>query len=138
MAVILINPQLQDRLSVAPCIWGDDEQLAALMALGGDDGAGFDVVLACEVVYKQEEETLRALAATQHALSRRDGSSTILLAYEFRGELFDDMAYFDAVRRHRDAGGLKRKRKRKCVGRARTRREPGTGQGLTTRTEIKL
>ena len=35
------------------------------------------------------------LAATQAALAR--AGATILMAYEFRGDLFDDMAYFDAV-----------------------------------------
>ena len=54
------NPRLASRVSVAPCAWGDGPSIAALLAGGG----GFDVVIACEVVYKQAPEVLRALAAT--------------------------------------------------------------------------
>ena len=85
------NPRLASRVSVAPCAWGDGPSIAALLAGSG----GFDVVIACEVVYKQDPEILQALAATQAALART--GATILMAYEFRGDLFDDMAYFDAV-----------------------------------------
>ena len=70
-------------------------------------------------MYKQEAEVLRALAATQdpnpnpnpnpnpdpnpnpnlaatqERLAR--AGARVLLAYEFRGELFDDLAYFDAA-----------------------------------------
>ena len=85
------NLWLAPRVSVAPCAWGDGPSIAALLA----DSGGFDVVIACEVVYKQDPEVLHALAATQAALART--GATILMAYEFRGDLFDDMAYFDAV-----------------------------------------
>ena len=54
------------------------------------------MVIACETVYKQSEEVLQALAATQHQLMARPGGVS-LLAYEYRGELFDDLAYFDAA-----------------------------------------
>jgi hypothetical protein len=38
---------------------------------------------------------LQALAATQRKLTHAGGRA--LTAYEYRGELFDDMEYFDAV-----------------------------------------
>ena len=84
-------------MSVAPCAWGDAPSIEALSRLagGGGSGGGFDVVIASEVVYKQEAEVLRALAATQDRLAR--AGARVLLAYEFRGELFDDLVYFDAA-----------------------------------------
>ena len=82
------------RSAVLPCTWGNDEHISALLAANG--GRGFDVVIACEVVYKQSEEVLQALAATQQQLMARPGGVS-LLAYEYRGELFDDLAYFDAA-----------------------------------------
>ena len=82
---------------VAPCLWGNSEHISAI--LNGTDGnpAGFDVILCCEVVYQQTEEVLKALAYTQHALSRRDATSKVLLAYEFRMGLSDDIVYFDTA-----------------------------------------
>ena len=76
----------------APCTWGDAQHLAALLAA---NGGGFDVVLCCEVVYQQSKEVLHALAQTQLALALP--SAKILLGYEFRHGLFEDLAYFDAA-----------------------------------------
>ena len=91
------NPRIAPRVSVAPCAWGDGPSIEALSRLAGGGGSdsGFDVVIASEVVYKQEAEVLRALASTQDRLAR--AGARVLLAYEFRGELFDDLAYFDAA-----------------------------------------
>ena len=80
-------------VAVLPCTWGDQTHIAALLeATGGE----FDVVVACEVVYKQSEAVLHALADTQQQLMAQT-SGVSLLAYEYRGELFDDLAYFDAA-----------------------------------------
>mmetsp|Transcript_75550 Transcript_75550/g.125982 ORF Transcript_75550/g.125982 Transcript_75550/m.125982 type:complete len:277 (-) Transcript_75550:248-1078(-) len=88
------NPVLNDgRLSVEPCTWGDDHDIDRLLeATGGD---GFDVVLCCEVIYKQEPEVLEKLAVTQKRLARPE--SLILVAYEFRGGMLDDLPYFEAI-----------------------------------------
>ena len=51
--------------------------------------------MACEVVYKQTESVLQALVETQRRLMAPRGVA--LLAYEFRGELLDDFAFFDAA-----------------------------------------
>ena len=44
-------------LAVLPCSWGDEEHISALVEAAGGP---FDVVIACEVVYKQEPEVLQA------------------------------------------------------------------------------
>jgi len=81
---------------VAPCLWGDTAHIEALL---GESAGGFDVVLCCEVVYQQAADVLTALAHTQHALARSDGDvpSKVLLAYEFRSGLSEDVVYFDAA-----------------------------------------
>lgn len=85
---------LNESCDVLPCRWGDSGHIAALLAANG--GRAFDVVIACEVVYKQCEEVLLALASTQQQLMAKPGG-VALLAYEYRGEFFDDMVYFDAA-----------------------------------------
>lgn len=82
------------RTCVLPCRWGDESHIAALLAANG--GRGYDVVVACDVIYKQVKEVLIALAATQQRLMLSPGG-VCMLAYEFRGEFFDDVAYFDAA-----------------------------------------
>jgi predicted nicotinamide N-methyase len=77
-------------VSVAPCTWGERPHVDALLA----DGGAFDVVLSCEVVYKQEAATLEALLQTQQALLADVSDACVLLAYEFRSNLLDDFAYF--------------------------------------------
>ena len=82
------------RVGVAPCTWGDAAHIEALLAKGG----AFDVVVACEVVYKQDEEVLQALAATQDALLSREGDGALVLfAYEFRCNMVEDWPYFAAA-----------------------------------------
>ena len=83
-------PHLSADVQVRPCLWGDESHVAALI----EDGV-YDVVIACEVVYKQNASVLEALVETQRRLLGPRGVA--LLAYEYRGELFDDMAYFDAA-----------------------------------------
>ena len=78
-------------VTVAPCTWGDADHLADLLRGGG----GFDVVLCCEVVYQQSADVLTALAATQRALALP--GAKVLLAYEFRCAIVEDLAYFDAA-----------------------------------------
>ena len=87
------NAALAERMSVMPCMWGDEGHLAALMEA---NPAGFDVVLAVEVVYKQDAEVLHALAALMARLAPSQ-DVLLLMAYEFRGELFDDLEFFDAA-----------------------------------------
>ena len=88
------NPQLASSVRVAPCTWGNSEHVAAL--LHHNNGCPFDVVLCCEVVYQQSTDVLAALAHTQRRLARpRDG--VVLLGYEFRNALSEDIAYFDAA-----------------------------------------
>lgn len=83
---------VKGQVEVMPCTWGVTKHENALLERAGGK---FDVVLACEVVYKQEAPVLHALARTQRSLVIDNGLA--MTAYEFRGELFDDMAYFDAV-----------------------------------------
>lgn len=87
------NAALTGRMQAAPCTWGDEEHLGALLRTQPN---GFDVVLAVEVVYKQHADVLRALAASMARLATQEGA-LLLMAYEFRGELFDDLEFFDAA-----------------------------------------
>lgn len=75
---------------VSACAWGEPAHLEALLV----DGP-YDVVLCCEVVYHQAPEVLEALVRTQHELASPSGS--VLLGYEFRGDLLDDLVYFEAA-----------------------------------------
>ena len=77
-------------VDVLPCRWGDEADAAALLA-----GGGFDLVVACEVVYKQDEVVLQQLAQTMSLLAGARGVA--MLAYEFRCNLLEDIAYFDAI-----------------------------------------
>lgn len=78
-------------LRVRACTWGNSTHLAALLA----DGA-FDSVVCCETVYQQSDDVLHAHAHTQHALAKpRTGK--VLLAYEFRGAIVEDLPYFEAA-----------------------------------------
>ena len=88
------NPELaaSGRVSVAPCTWGDACHIGELLAAGR-----FDVCVCCEVVYKQEEEVLLALAETQDRLLAEEAGAEVLLAYEFRSNLLEDYAYFGAA-----------------------------------------
>ena len=81
-------------VSVEPLTWGDDDALQTVLRDGG-----FDVVLACEVVYKQEADVLESLARTQRALVHGGDDGRIFLAYEFRGRMLEDMAYSDEADR---------------------------------------
>ena len=78
-------------VEVKPCRWGNAAHIAALL-----EGGRYDVVVACETVYKQCEEVLAAHVDTQKQLMATP-SGISLLAYEYRGELFDDMVFFDAA-----------------------------------------
>ena len=73
---------LSATVSTAPCTWGDEGHLAALST------SRFDVVIGCDIVYKQPAHVLEALAATQLALAC--GTAPILVAYEFRGSMLED------------------------------------------------
>lgn len=101
LALIARNSELNPpptgtTVRVSPCLWGDAEHIERLLA---ESAGGFDVVLCCEVVYQQKAEVLTALAHTQRALARSDGDvpSKVLLAYEFRSGLSEDVVYFDAA-----------------------------------------
>ena len=115
------NPTLAANTTVAPCTWGNAEHIASLLDASAkrrahaDDAnaaqqqqqqlqrGGFDIVLCCEVIYQQGEDVLLALAQTQGELALRGGgggaggSSRVLLAYEFRNAMTDDITYFDAA-----------------------------------------
>ena len=82
-------------VSVAPCLWGDADHRDALLS---ESPSGYDVVLCCECVYQQAAEVLVALAQTQRALAR-GADAKVLLAYEFRSGLTEDIEYFDAATR---------------------------------------
>lgn len=86
------NPSLHSSglVSVAPCTWGESAHTDALLAGGGR----FDVVLSCEVIYKQDEEVLLALLETQDVLLATGPHALNLLIYEFRNNMVDDFAYF--------------------------------------------
>lgn len=98
------EPPSGTTVRVAACEWGNQAHIDALLSdsetlptAGG--GRGYDVVLCCEVVYQNGAEVLEALARTQHALARTDAAARVLLAYEFRSGLTEDIAYFDAATR---------------------------------------
>ena len=106
-------PPAGTTVRVAACEWGNRAHIDALLrdseTLPTDRGGrGYDVVLCCEVVYQNGAEVLEALAHTQHALARKAthpsaephrSPSKVLLAYEFRSGLTEDIAYFDAATR---------------------------------------
>lgn len=77
-------------VSVSACAWGERAHIDALLA-----ASQFDVVLCCDVVYRNPPEVLEALARTQHELCAAGG--VVLLGYEFRGDLIDDLVYFEAA-----------------------------------------
>jgi len=99
-------PRAGTTVRVLPCLWGDAGHIDELLR-GETHGecAGYDVVLCCEVVYQQPSDVLTKLAHTQRALahsqhapaSSRSPCSKVLLAYEFRNALIEDLAYFDAA-----------------------------------------
>lgn len=84
------NERYAARCAVAPCRWGDEADIASLVS-----GAPFDVIVASELVYKQSEQTFKELVDTMAALSR--GKAVVLVVYEFRGELFDDLVFFERM-----------------------------------------
>ena len=84
------NPTLAPLVKIAPCAWGSDEHISSLL----EDGP-FDIVLCCEVVYQQSADILAALAQTQRRLAKPSGQ--VLLGYEFRSAMSEDIAYFDAA-----------------------------------------
>ena len=78
-------------ISIAACDWGKHSHIDALLAAGGR----FDVVVACEVVYKQDCATLAALLHTMDALLSQGPGATILLAYKCRTSVpLEDCAFF--------------------------------------------
>ena len=83
-------PSSGTAVRVAPCTWGEETHLHELLTAGP-----YDVVLCCELVYQQPADVLIALAHTQRALA--GPKAKVLLAYEFRNALGDDLAYFDAA-----------------------------------------
>ena len=87
---VRLNPALGGSVSVAPCTWGLQSHLDALLAAG----ERFDVVIGCEVVYKQEWAVLSALLETMDALLGHGRSATILLAYKPRAGRLEDSAFF--------------------------------------------
>uniref|UniRef100_A0A6S9S5I7 Uncharacterized protein n=2 Tax=Chrysotila carterae TaxID=13221 RepID=A0A6S9S5I7_CHRCT len=80
-------------VTVHACTWGNEAHLQQVERLA--DGGAFDVVLACEVIYKQSADVLEQLAATQQRLAHTQ--SLILVAYEFRGSMLEDFPYFEAA-----------------------------------------
>ena len=96
---------------VAPCLWGNEDHISCLLvnvpgvaAASSTDASagltvapaeGYDVVICCEVIYQQPASVLDALARTQQRLAKPGG--IIMLAYEFRNGLSEDIAYFDVA-----------------------------------------
>jgi len=67
---------------------------------GAEEGPGaelsdFDVIIACEIVYQHDAETYEALVRSMKKLLRRDG--VILVTYEFRSGLVEDLEFFDRM-----------------------------------------
>uniref|UniRef100_A0A7S0L7G3 Calmodulin-lysine N-methyltransferase n=1 Tax=Coccolithus braarudii TaxID=221442 RepID=A0A7S0L7G3_9EUKA len=89
------NPIEHSAISVLPCTWGNDSHINRV--LHESEGMAFDVVLACEVIYKQAAEVLEKLAETQLKFGRVD--SIYPVGYEFRGSMLEDMPYFDLADR---------------------------------------
>ena len=87
------NPSVDQSgaISVAACDWGTHSHIDALLAAAGR----FDVIVACEVVYKQDCATLAALLQTMDALLSHGPGATIVLAYKCRTSVpLEDCAFF--------------------------------------------
>ena len=100
---------------VKPLVWGDEAGMLELIDArpvrnNNDRTKGFDVVLCCDLVYRNGDETQRALARTMRAAlgtSPNDddpaGSLAVLkarravVAYQFRENVLADAPFFEEV-----------------------------------------
>lgn len=82
--------------TTCPCRWGVDDDVRRLRERAGV--SEFSVIIACELVYKQSAETFDALVRTILELS--GPSTVVLVVYEFRSELFDDLHFFELMLEH--------------------------------------
>ena len=86
-----LSLEAKGNVRVAPCVWGERTHTQTLLA----DAGRFDVVIACEVIYKQEWRMLSALLDTMDVLLAHTPDAAILLAYQQRSSvLLDDQAFF--------------------------------------------
>ncbi|KAG8468069.1 hypothetical protein KFE25_007121 [Diacronema lutheri] len=92
------NERVATRCTAWPCRWGEDADIAALLEQAGVPA--FDVIVASELVYKQRPSTFAALVDTMLALGHE--TSRVLVVYEFRDELFDDLVFFERMLTHYD------------------------------------
>jgi len=97
---------------VEPLVWGDETGMLELIP-----GSGFDVVLCCDLVYRNGDERQRALARTmRRALGdaaeeaeeaegarlekeKEKASRVAVVAYQFRENVLGDAPFFDEVDR---------------------------------------
>jgi predicted nicotinamide N-methyase len=96
-ANLMKNRGSTSNCNVWPCKWGDEGDFRGLRERAGR--TTFDIILASELVYKNDH-VFRALVETMRAF--RSASGQILLVYEFRGDLFDDLSFFELMNEHFD------------------------------------
>jgi nicotinamide N-methyltransferase len=97
---------------VKPLVWGDEAGILELIDARPVPGfvPGFDVVLCCDLVYRNGDETQRALARTMRAAlgtqptndpagSRVLKARRAVVAYQFRENVLADAPFFEEVDR---------------------------------------
>lgn len=95
---------------VAPLVWGDEhgvlemlerlERVDASPESHESPRAGFDVVLCCDLVYRNGEDAQRALARTMRAAlgePAAPGAASAVVAYQFRENTLADAPFFDEI-----------------------------------------
>jgi hypothetical protein len=101
---------------VKPLVWGDEAGMLELIDArpvsnadcDRNDRKGFDVVLCCDLVYRNGDETQRALARTMRAAlgtsptndpagSRVLKARRAVVAYQFRENVLADAPFFEEV-----------------------------------------
>ncbi|KAF4676915.1 Dynein intermediate chain 2, axonemal, partial [Perkinsus chesapeaki] len=78
-----------EEIQVRSCPWGDMQAVEKLPR------QRFDVILCCEVLYKQGEEVYEDLMKTIKATAKPGG--IVLVVYEYRGSMLEDQYMFDLL-----------------------------------------
>ena len=88
LPLLRFNCELNNSSSVevAPCTWGTEDVSAIGTA---------DVVLACELIYKQDSWIQEALADTIATLLQTSNDGRCLFVYDFRGSMIEDLPFLE-------------------------------------------